>query len=59
MSNQEFLKMLQAHDWYYGYSDDHGAWRKGQQQWQRISAALKAHPELRETFDTYKKERNL
>ena len=31
-------KMLQSHDWYYDYSDDHRYWRRGQQEWADIQA---------------------
>ena len=29
MTKQEFFSLCSAHDWYYSYSDDHGAWRRG------------------------------
>jgi hypothetical protein len=31
-------KLLQSHDWYYAFSDDHSYWRKGQQEWTEIRA---------------------
>ena len=39
MATREELKTsLQAHDWYYGYSDDHRYWSAGQNQKARIQA---------------------
>jgi hypothetical protein len=26
----EFAQKIKSHDWYYGYSDDHSVWRRGQ-----------------------------
>lgn len=34
----EFIELLQRHDWYYQYSDDHRVWQRGQSQWNRIRA---------------------
>lgn len=31
-----FARMLRTHDWYYDYSDDHRAWCKGRDNWNRI-----------------------
>lgn len=37
MATREDLKSrLQAHDWYYGYSDDHRYWSAGQNQKEHI-----------------------
>ena len=49
MSNRaEFGKRLKSHDWYYGYSDDHGVWKRGRSQ----SAELRRlHGELECPFD--------
>ena len=32
MTPEAYFKKLQSHDWYYQYSDDHGAWQKGRSQ---------------------------
>lgn len=55
MSEEEFLKMLKAHDWYYQYSDDHRVWSKGRAESQAIFAAMKANPELGKIYQEYKK----
>ena len=28
----EYIKLLQAHDWYYNYSDDFNVWQKGRKE---------------------------
>jgi hypothetical protein len=33
---QDFRKELEAHDWYYDYSDDHNAWNRGKRQLQSL-----------------------
>lgn len=30
--------LLVNHDWYYHMSDDHGVWKRGQEQWKNIAA---------------------
>lgn len=33
----EYIELLQTHDWYFEYSDDHKVWARGQKQQQRLS----------------------
>jgi|LakMenE18May11ns_1017448.scaffolds.fasta_scaffold5840688_1 hypothetical protein len=44
----QYEKLLKAHDWYYDYSDDHRAWRKGSDE---FDALRKLRNELKEEFD--------
>jgi len=38
MTRSEFGKSLRAHDWYYGYSDDHRVWSRGHANNERLRA---------------------
>jgi|TARA_R110002153_G_scaffold94742_1_gene228172 hypothetical protein len=44
MDIQDFFKLLEHHDWYYNYSDDHRAWKKGQEESQRIQSIIQEVP---------------
>ena len=56
MNKEDFLKLLNAHDWYYMYSDDHSVWRRGKDEAQVIFAAMRDNKELGELYQNYKKE---
>lgn len=47
----EFRQMLADHDWYYGMSDDHNAWRIGNAQAQAIRSMVRKYPELRDMYE--------
>ena len=48
MERSEFGSKLKTHDWYYGYSDDHSVWKRGQ----AASARLRqAHESLSCPYD--------
>ena len=56
VSLKKYWEMLDAHDWYYGYSDDHRAWQKGQKNSKIISTLAnqsKEHKELFKAFNEY------
>lgn len=38
-TEQEYRAALQAHDWYYDYSDDYTAWCRGRDQRSALQAA--------------------
>jgi len=55
-SLNEFYKMLESHDWFYDYSDDHRVWRSGSQSMGAIRGAVETGPkEYKELFDAYVK----
>jgi len=55
-SLNEFYKMLENHDWFYDYSDDHSVWRSGSQSMGAIRGAVETGPkEYKELFDAYQK----
>lgn len=33
----EYIHLLQTHDWYYSYSDDHRVWQSGEQVARQLS----------------------
>ena len=39
MTKQDFVQMLESHDWTYQRSDDHRKWTRGCEQRRRIMAA--------------------
>lgn len=50
---KDFQSMLDNHDWYYGYSDDHRVWRAGEAESKRIQAVSKeseAHAKLYQEY---------
>lgn len=52
----EYIKLLQSHDWFYNYSDDHRVWRAGEEQYKKIMALAKEHDPSFEIFRQYMKE---
>lgn len=36
LSEHNYRNALQAHDWFYQYSDDHGVWAKGRSQYKAL-----------------------
>jgi hypothetical protein len=40
MDATEFFKLLESHDWYYQYSDDHRAWEKGNKESKRLQSII-------------------
>jgi len=59
MSQEEFLKLLETHDWFYMYSDDHRYYTKGSDESARIQAIMKDDKELQEVYKNYVEERGL
>lgn len=59
INKQEFLKMLESHDWTYQYSDDHVRWTKGRQQRAAIMMTIQADESLRPLFDKFEKNMNI
>jgi hypothetical protein len=53
MSPSEFFKLLEKHDWYYHYSDDHRAWEKGSKESKRIQAIAQEIPLFLEMYRDY------
>ena len=40
MDASEFFSLLEKHDWFYQYSDDHRAWEKGSTESKRLQAII-------------------
>jgi len=40
MDASEFFTLLEKHDWYYQYADDHRAWEKGNMESKRLQAII-------------------
>lgn len=58
MTKQKFVKMLESHDWFYQWSDDHSKWSRGCRQRERIMEAKKALGEDGEyLFEKYRKQK--
>jgi hypothetical protein len=55
MSPSEFFKLLEKHDWYYQYSDDHRAWEKGSNESKRIQAIAQEIPLFLDMYRDYSK----
>ena len=52
---EDYFRRLEAHDWYYEMSDDHGAWVKGNKEDKalREEAKKEGFEELYEAFINY------
>jgi len=54
MKLQEFKKLLNNHDWFYHFSDDHGVWVRGETQVAQIVGALKnGTDEMKKLYNEY------
>ena len=53
MTLNEFFDKLRFHDWYYEYSDDHDAWRKGRANLGVLLQIAKESPEHTKLFSEY------
>lgn len=50
---KQYEELLKAHDWYYQYSDDHSAWRRGQSSISRLRQMAKQSEEHLKMFREY------
>lgn len=39
---ENYIKLLKSHDWYYDYSDDHSVWRRGSEAHSRLRGLQKS-----------------
>lgn len=53
MTPEDFMALLQRHDWFYDYSDDHAVWQKGNGEWLKISKQIVSDPTLRKIYDAF------
>ena len=53
MSEDDYLKLLKAHDWTYQYSDDHSVWKKGTQTSQTLVSLAKSNANLEVMYRNY------
>ena len=53
MAPAEFFKLLETHDWYFQYSDDHRAWTKGQAEASRIQSIAQEVPLFLDMYRDY------
>ena len=54
MTKEEFIKLVQSHDWYYHYSDDSRYYNAGRVSANNIMSALKENPEYQVIYDELK-----
>ena len=55
MTKEEYQKLLESHDWYYHYSDDHRVWKRGQKEREDLRHYAGQSPELQEMMTEYSK----
>jgi hypothetical protein len=53
MSEEDYLKLLKAHDWTYHYSDDHSVWKKGTETAQQLTMLAKDYANLEVMYRNY------
>jgi hypothetical protein len=54
MNLSDFYNALEAHDWYFDYSDDHSVWKRGVAARDALVAASKESPEHTALFKAYR-----
>lgn len=58
MLRNDFIQLLKKHDWYYQYSDDPRAYRKGREERFVIERMVSAQPEFVELYHLHGKSLN-
>ena len=54
MKLQDFKRLLENHDWFYHFSDDHGVWVRGERQVAEINHALKnGNDQMKKLYNEY------
>jgi hypothetical protein len=56
---EEYSKVLEEHDWYFSYSDDHRVWKRGHDQSTYINKLAEQDPALREALQQFLRARNM
>ena len=56
---EEYSKVLEDHDWYFSYSDDHRAWKRGDDQSTFINKLAAQDPALKEVLQQFLRARNM
>jgi hypothetical protein len=59
MMKDQFRIMLKNMDWTYNYSDDHRAWKRGNDAMARINRLARMYPELSEMLAQHRGGRGL
>ena len=59
MNREDYIKLLECHDWYYFMSDDFRVWERGQKNLDKLLQIGSQDPELRELFNEYKSKYKL
>lgn len=59
MNNEDFIKLLSTHDWYYSYSDDHSAWKQGAAQSRVINEAMRDNDALKALYKQYREDNDI
>ena len=54
-TRDELIEALRTHDWYYRMSDDSRAYRRGQDQWERIQSLASQVDDGQELIAKYRK----
>ena len=50
----QYYDMLEAHDWYFDWSDDGSVWRRGQANVDKLVAIAEQSPEYEQLFMAYR-----
>ena len=52
----DYLELLKAHDWFYEYSDDHEAWKKGRANEQYLINLAQNNEAFQLMFERHKQQ---
>ena len=53
---EDFLEILNKHDWYYDYSDDHRVWTRGHDNWKLICRIREKDEMFEKIYQAYIQE---
>jgi len=53
MEASEFFSLLEKHDWFYQYSDDHRAWERGSTESKRLQSIIQENDMFTRMYLTY------
>ena len=59
MNREDYIKLLECHDWYFEMSDDFRVWEKGQKNLDKLLRIAGQNSEFRNLFNEYQEKYKL
>lgn len=54
---KDYYQLLEQHDWFYDYSDQHSTWERGHKNQQTLERAAKLSPVHQRLFDEFREHK--